>query len=114
MIVKPKKYDSDSLGGYLLNDVEYADTLIIPKKSYGKDSVVNNENIIYHMINNISGTPFKINTELLDFINSTKGSYFLLDPSVPHIYENKYKLNKREKAILKSHNSKRILQETIL
>lgn len=110
MVVEPKKYTGNDLKGYLLNDVEYVDQLIIPKKSYGKDSKVSTENIIYHMINNISSTPFKINTQLLDYINSSKGSYLLIDFNTPHKYEGMDKLDKRQKSAFKSHNSKVILQ----
>ncbi len=114
MVVKPKEYSSKELGGYLLNNVKYVDELIIPKKSYGKNSVVREQNFIYHMINNIARTPFKINTQLLKYITSAEGSYLLLNPATPHKYDGMENLNKRQKDTLKSHNSKVILQETIM
>jgi hypothetical protein len=40
MIVKPKPYSKDELGGYLLNDVEYDEELIKKKMSYGETSII--------------------------------------------------------------------------
>ena len=113
MIVKPKEYGEGLLGGYLLNNVTHAEKLIIPKKSYAHDSTVKSNNIIYHMVNNLSATPFKINKELLDYITS-EGRYLLLDKTVPHKYDGVEKLDKRQKGILQSYNSKVTLQEMIL
>jgi len=39
------------------------------------------------MINNISKIPFKINTELLEYITSLKGFHLLTDQTVMHKYE---------------------------
>ena len=61
MIVKPKKYDEDNLGGYLLNDVKYKDDLIVHKNFIKNKSFISKNNIIYNMVNKISGVAFKIN-----------------------------------------------------
>ena len=65
------------------------------------------------MVNNISSTPYKINTELLDYILTNKHG-LLIDPSKPSIYENIEKRNKYQQAKYSSHISKLNLQETIL
>ena len=98
MIVKPKPYNSRSLGGYLLNNVRYCEDLIIKKKNIIKDiSIVKDDNIIYDMVNNISSTPYKINTELLDYILTNKHG-LLIDSSKSSIYENIEKRNKYPQA----------------
>lgn len=86
IIVKPKPFDSESLGGFLLNDVDYQENMIIEKKGYKIAFQVSNINI-YYMVNNISATGFKINTTLLDFITNNDDYGLLIDPSVPHEYE---------------------------
>jgi DNA-directed RNA polymerase len=116
MIVEPKNFDKGLLGGYLLNDVEYKEGLFIPKKAYSVKSEVEVDNNVYSAVNNISKTPFKINTELLDYITSDNKHSLLLDPDKAH--ENtkidKKVRTKTQDIKLKSYNSKVLLQETIL
>lgn len=60
------------------------------------------------MVNNISITPFKINTALLNTI--TQDNYnLLLDPNLKHEYEGIKKKNKLHNGAYNSHNSKVIL-----
>jgi len=47
MIVKPKSYSPNDLGGYLLNDIEYDENLIRGKLGYNIPSSIHDENIIY-------------------------------------------------------------------
>ncbi len=47
MIVKPKSYSPNDLGGYLLNDIEYDENLIRGKLGYNIPSSIQDENIIY-------------------------------------------------------------------
>jgi DNA-directed RNA polymerase len=114
MIVKPKNFNSDSLGGYLLNDVRYQEDLIIHKYSIKDKSQIKENNIIYDMIIKISAVPYKINIKLLDFLITDKHK-LLIDSNLVADQENnlenmsKYQLNK-----FKSLKSKFNLQETIL
>lgn len=68
MVVKPKSYNKNILGGYLLNDVNYREELIINKNIIKDKSLVKDDNIIYNMINGISSIAYKINTELFDYL----------------------------------------------
>lgn len=61
MVVKPKSYSKNVLGGYLLNDVKFAEGIFIEKKAYSINYVLSACSNIYDMINKISSTPFKIN-----------------------------------------------------
>lgn len=113
MIVKPKIYDDKTLGGYLLNDVEFKEELLISKKTFSFSSkLIKNNNNLLNMVNNLSSTPFKINTELLDFV--LKSDYLLLDPNKKQEYSDLKSLTKTKKRKLKAYNSKVLLQETIL
>lgn len=113
MLVEPKPYDKGVLGGYLLNDVNYKQELIIHKSIFKDKSVVKDDNVIYNMVNNIGSTPYKINTELLDYILTDKHG-LLLDPNKPSIYENIEKKSKQQQSKYSSEISKLNLQETIL
>jgi len=115
MIVPPKKYTNTNGGGYLLNDVAFSEGLFIEKKAYSMNSELSEKNFVYKMINNLSSTPFKINTALLDYITKNNNKFnLLLDSSVEHEYANMSKRTKIQDNIYKSYNSKVILQETIL
>ena len=65
MIIKPKPYSKDKLGGYLLKDLEYSQGLIVDKLSYSIPSKIIENNIVYKVINNMMSTPFKVNKDLL-------------------------------------------------
>jgi hypothetical protein len=117
-IVTPNPYlilpdNKIKLGGYLLNDTEYADPLILPNPSLDKQSKILNNNIIYKVINNINSIPYKINKELLNIIKEKP--YFYENSLLNnHPLEKKTKLNKNEKVILQKHISKVELQKHIL
>lgn len=113
MVVKPKEYNKNILGGYLLNDVSYKEELIIHNNIIKDKSLIQDNNVIYDMVNNISGTPYKINTEFLDYILTNKHD-LLIDPNKPSKYENIEKRTKYQQAKYSSHISKLNLQETIL
>jgi len=72
MICPPKEYSKDKndvkLGGYLLNDVKYVEGIFIKKVGYGKPTVLKDKNIIVDLINGLSRTPYKVNTDTLNFI----------------------------------------------
>lgn len=113
MIVKPNKYDKNNIGGYLLNDINYCDNLIINKVAYGSNSIIQDNNIIYDMINNVACVAYKINIDLLKYIID-KPEGLLIDIKIPHKFEHIEKKSKYKKQSYTSHKSKIILQETIL
>jgi len=74
MVCEPKDhvYSSDptknKLGGYLLNDVHYTSDLIKDRIGYGDQTILKDQNIIVSLVNGLSKTPYKINTETLEYI----------------------------------------------
>ena len=73
MICPPKEYvySNDNflnLGGYLLNGIKYVENIFIKKVGYGKPTVLKDKNIIVDLINGLSRTPYKVNTDTLNFI----------------------------------------------
>ena len=67
------------------------------------------------MVNSISNNPFKINSTLLDYIHGDGTKHnLLIDPQAKHKFADLSKRTKYQQGILASHNSKVILQETIL
>lgn len=58
MLCPPKKHSETTLGGYLLNDEKFAETLIIHKKAYGVSSILDHKNKVYRLVNKLSYTPF--------------------------------------------------------
>lgn len=113
MIVKPKPHNNNILGGYLLNDVYYKEELIIHKNIIKNKSVIKEDNIIYNMINEISSIPYRINTDLLDYILTNKHD-LLIDADKPSKYENIENRTKYQQSKHNSYISKLILQEIIL
>lgn len=114
MIVVPKLYKVNQLGGYLLNDVEVTSKLLIDKANYKIFSRIDKENIIYDMVNNINATPYKINKEVLSFILEYGVMYdIIMDINKKHEYSD-IKRTKRQDRIYRSHMSKIILEQNIL
>ena len=115
MIHSPKLYTDKDLGGYLLNDDKYAEELIINKAAYKCSSNISTNNEIYNMANNLSIIPFKINTDLLDYLSiNWKKHNLLLDSYAKHKFSDLEKKTKYQHSVLSSHNSKVVLQENIL
>lgn len=115
MICPPKPYGDNLLGGYLLNDEKYSEDLFVTKKAYVYNSELSANNKIYYLVNKISSTPFKINQELLDYINTNWVKHdLLLDPYAKHKFHDLEKITKYQQSVLASYNSKIILQENIL
>ena len=114
MIVEPKPYTSKELGGYLLNDVEKTESLLINKANYKQNSDIVKVNIIYDMVNNINKTSYKINKEVLEFIEEYGVDYGLIeDVNQKHSLED-IKRNKRQDKIYRAYKSKIILEQNIL
>lgn len=74
MVCEPKKFihskdlKKNKLGGYLLNDEYYTDGIFKDKIGYGKSTSLKDKNIIISLVNGLNKTPYKINTNTLDFI----------------------------------------------
>lgn len=117
MIVPPKRYSKNRLGGYLLND-EIITNPLIRKKGLNKDlSLLKKGNIIYNIVNNTSSIGYKINKVVLDFIlNHSKDCLkdVIIDVDYKHPLLEKKKLTINQKRELESFFSKKELQENIL
>jgi DNA-directed RNA polymerase len=115
MVCLPKPYSNDLNGGYLLNDDKYQEGLFIDKHAYKLESTISKDSDIFDMVNNISSTPFKINKDVLDYIN-TKGEEqgLIIDIRIEHELEKLKVLRPVQRRKLASYNSKKVLQETIL
>jgi hypothetical protein len=74
MVCPPKEYKmcpktkKIRLGGYLLNDIKYTDRIYIDKVGNSKPTILKDNNIILDLINGLTRTPYKINTDILDYI----------------------------------------------
>jgi DNA-dependent RNA polymerase len=123
MIVKPKPYfretikgkSIDRLGGYLLNDENVVYNLIIDNWELKEKSIINDKNIIFDLVNNMSSVGFKINKELLDFINRYGVKYdLIIDKDYQDPLLSKNKLFKVDRVKLEGFLSRKLLQENIL
>ena len=123
MIVKPKPYTREKindkvrekLGGYLLNDVKTLDTLIIEKWNLKESSEIENDNVVYDLVNNMSSVGYKINKDVFNFIKTYGIKYGLVDDkNIKHPLYDKSKLTYSEHKQLESYLSKLELQENIL
>ena len=117
MLVKPKPYSKELLGGYLLNDEVTTDTILIHNRNIKENSVIKDVNVLYDVVNKISSIGYKINKDVLDFILIYGKDYLkeeIVDLTYVHPLLEKKKLTKSNKAELDSFLSKRELQENIL
>jgi hypothetical protein len=62
-----KDLTKNKLGGYLLNDEMYTNSLIKPRVRYEKPTTIESE-VVVNLVNGVSKIPFKINTDTLDYI----------------------------------------------
>ena len=114
MIVTPKPYSKDGLGGYLLNDVNFREELFISKSGYALKSETKGDRIV-NMINKINSTPFKINNILLEFVLNNADKYdLLIDNTVKHKFADIDNRTRYQESVFKAHNSKVMLQENVL
>ena len=114
MVCPPRPYTPYQDGGYLIKDVKYHEGLFIPRPGYSKSTTLTKDNNIYDMVNNHMVTPFKVNKEVLDYLNR-KGieQNLLIDTDTEYEYEKLPTLRPLQKRKLVSYNTKKILQETI-
>jgi hypothetical protein len=121
MIVKPKPYNrkeingkvKETLGGYLLNDELISDKIIISNWELRDPSLIKEPNVVYELVNNVNSVGFKVNTELLDFINLYGNKLGLLPYDV-RLDDKVNKFTEKEYEELESFRSKYELQENIL
>lgn len=119
MLVEPNKYGivkgKEILGGYLLNDKEFTSPLIIKNSEWKDQSLIQEKNIIYDTINNISSVGYKINIQVLNFIMENYLNFHLImDPNEIHPLEKKDKLTILQRKELDSFYSKKRLDQSIL
>lgn len=73
MVCEPKDFfyssdtKSNSLGGYLYKDVYHTDHIFKDKTGYEEITKLSDDNIIVSLINGLSKTPYKVNTDTLEF-----------------------------------------------
>jgi len=114
MIVTPKEYSAENLGGFLLNNVEYVQHLIRPKPNYGIPSTIEVDNIIYKTINNMMKTPFKVNKDLLYYLMENNHIHkLLINSDYKHEYED-IKRNKIQEKKYQQFLSKKMLERYVL
>jgi hypothetical protein len=123
MIVKPNNYSmyfkdgvrKEVLGGYLLNNERYTYQLIIDKWIFGKPSLIQDENIMYYLVNNISSVGYKVNKDVYNFLTVYGMRYnLLMNSENKHPLMSKQNFTKVEHIELSSYLSKMELQENIL
>jgi hypothetical protein len=119
MIVEPKPYNNDELGGYLLNDNEYEENIITKKIGMKESSKILSNNIIYDSVNNMMKTAFKINIELLNYLISYNDDHKLLILEGDIIYKNLSdtdlnKMDPKEKKLYQQYLSKKLLHDYII
>ena len=123
IIVKPNNYTrvvnengvKERLGSYLLNDSKFLEPLMIPKWNFAKPTLIQDDNLVYDLVNNINSVAFKINTDVFNFISVYGTRYDLvIDFSYVHPLSTKEKLTKQEFIDLSSFLSKKNLQDNIL
>lgn len=101
MIVPPKDYTNNALGGYILNDDTYKLDIMTNKHNHRYISTISdNSTKLFYLVNNTSKVPFKVNKELLAILNTDLGTKLLLDNKIINelenssVYLSKYKLTK--------------------
>lgn len=114
MIVEPKDYkDLKNLsdGGYLLNNEEMIQLLFTNENilQAGKTSIIDNK--VIESINGLMKVPFKINTELLDYILTNPG-FISLDSDPP--YSDLNKRTKRQEKDYQRGVSEKILNDFLI
>ena len=116
MIIEPKSYDKDKLGGYLLNDVEYDDGIITKKIGLKEYSRILDNNIIYCSVNGMMKTAFKINKNLLNYLIDYNHEHKLLTMNEDSIYKNieESSLDSKEKKLYQKYLSKKLLHDYVI
>jgi hypothetical protein len=114
MIVEPKDYINIkrlSDGGYLLNNKEIIQPLFTENLLQTEKSSILKENKLLESINGIMKTPFKINTQLLDYILNIPG---FISPDIDPPHSNLKKRTKVQEREYQKWISEKILNDFIL
>lgn len=114
MIVEPKDYKDIlhlSDGGYLLNNEEIIHPLFTDNLLQNGKTIIFKSNKVLESINGIMKVPFKINTELLNYILNTPG--FINKDIYPPFYDVK-KRNKVQESEYQKWLSEKILNDFII
>ena len=83
MIVPPKDYTNNTLGGYILNDDTYKLDIMTNKLTHKYVSTISDDNKkLFYIVNNTSKVNFKVNTELLDILKNDLGTKILLQNNI--------------------------------
>jgi hypothetical protein len=115
MIVKPNEFNKENIGGFLLNDEMYTESPIIQNLLLSKNAEIDDKNIIYDTINNLSSIGYKINKDVYNFILENNDKYKLTLINSKHKLEDKKeKLGKYQLNELTAFKSKRFVDESIL
>ena len=123
MIVKPKPYYRENikgeikerLGGYLLNDENYYEEMIIPNKSLKEPPKIKDDNLLYKLVNNVNSVGYRINKDVLDFVYLYGEKYnLIISDKYKHPLLEKPKLTKPQYSELEEFLSKKVLQENVL
>nr|pir DNA-directed RNA polymerase (EC 2.7.7.6) - Podospora anserina mitochondrion plasmid pAL2-1 [Podospora anserina] len=117
MMVKPKPYTTRVNGGYLSNDLYMNENIVKEKWNLRDNTQILHFNQMFDLVNNLSSMGYKINTDVLDFIETYGSDYFkneLMDPRYSHPLTKKSKLTKKEKMELDSFLAKKETQENML
>ena len=122
MIVRPKSYfyRGDRLinGGYLNNEVTYDEGLFIDRPLYENSTKLAKPNLIVGLVNGLNSVPYKINSDVMSYLNTHGYSKkLLIEPheELAEYIRNPYKKRPlRLKKSLASEASKLHLQNNIL
>jgi hypothetical protein len=115
MIVKPKDYNSEEVGGYLLNDVEYVSPLFTAKMAYKKVSEVDSKGELYSIINRMMKTPFKVNQELFDYLSLNNHKHkLIIDQHEEHEFRYLKSRTKTQETKYQQFMSDKMLQHYII
>jgi DNA-directed RNA polymerase len=118
MIVPPKPYSKQKLGGYLLNDELTTNPLIKNHFLNKERTKIKNYNVIFDVVNRLSSIGYKINKDVLYFVLNHSNDYLkeeMVDINYIHpLLGKKKKLTKLEQKELDSFLTQKDLQENIL
>lgn len=76
MLVTPRVYTPHTPGGYLLNDEYTSDGIFIDNPRLGSKTTINDNNVVYDLVNNINGVGYKINRDVFNFVSNEGDGIF--------------------------------------
>jgi len=114
MVCEPNPWNANNYGGYLLNEgYHYTHFIHQGNRNFNKTRVLKGEDRVYNQINYMNSVPFKINTNVLDYIlNYGVRDGLILEGLHPKTMEKT--LESWEKEEVMKHNSRYYLEKNIL